>query len=105
MSEAPNPAPAAPFTPRYANYVLGVMVLMYTFNYLDRFVLTILITDIQRELVLSDTMVGFLMGPAFAFFYTACGIPIARWADVGSRRGIIALRAQAFDFMHHFNQL
>lgn len=78
-------------TPRYARYVLTVMVVMYTCNYLDRFVLTILITDIKRDLEISDTMVGFLMGPAFALFYTACGVPIARWADVGSRRTIIAL--------------
>ena len=77
--------------PRYANYVLAVMVLMYTCNYLDRFVLTIMITDIKRDLDISDSMAGFLMGPAFAIFYTACGVPIARWADVGSRRSIIAL--------------
>jgi MFS family permease len=36
-------------------------------------------------------MVGFLMGPAFAVFYTLCGIPIARLADVRSRRSIIAI--------------
>jgi MFS family permease len=34
---------------------------------------------------------GFLSGFAFAFFYTFAGIPIARWADRGSRRSIIAL--------------
>ena len=78
-------------SPRYANYVLAVMVLMYTCNYLDRFVLTIMITDIKKDLEISDSMAGFLMGPAFAAFYTICGVPIARWADVGSRRGIIAL--------------
>ena len=78
-------------TARYANYVLAVMVIMYTCNYLDRFVLTMMIGDIKRDLQISDSMVGFLLGPAFAFFYTFCGVPIARWADVGSRRSIIAL--------------
>ena len=34
---------------------------------------------------------GFLSGFAFAIFYTFAGIPIARWADRGSRRSIIAL--------------
>jgi len=76
---------------RSARYVLAVLVLMYTCNYLDRFVLTIMIRDIKADLEISDAMVGFLMGPAFAFFYTVAGIPIARWADVGSRRSIIAL--------------
>jgi MFS family permease len=90
MPLSPGQAEDLP-TPRYANYVLAVMVLMYTCNYLDRFVLTIMITDIKRDLEISDSMAGFLMGPAFAIFYTACGVPIARWADVGSRRTIIAL--------------
>lgn len=90
MSDIADPSPPALPSPRYANYVLAVMVLMYTCNYLDRFVLTILISDIQKDLDISDSMVGFLMGPAFAIFYTACGVPIARWADVGSRRTIIA---------------
>jgi len=76
---------------RHARYVLAVLVAMYTCNYLDRFVLTIMIRDIKADLEISDAMVGFLMGPAFAFFYTVAGIPIARWADVGSRRAIIAL--------------
>ncbi|MEZ4282090.1 MAG: MFS transporter [Myxococcota bacterium] len=76
---------------RYSTYVLVVMVAMYTCNYLDRFVLTIMIRDIKADLEISDAMVGFLMGPAFAFFYTVAGLPIARWADKGSRRSIIAL--------------
>ena len=50
-----------------------------------------MIRDIKADLEISDAMVGFLMGPAFAFFYTAAGLPIARWADKGSRRSIIAL--------------
>lgn len=81
----------APDRSRYSTYVLAVMVLMYTCNYLDRFVLTIMIRDIKADLEISDAMVGFLMGPAFAFFYTIAGLPIARWADRGSRRSIIAL--------------
>lgn len=78
-------------TSAYANYVLAVMVLMYTMNYLDRFVLTILVDDIKRDLDLSDSMMGFLMGPAFAVFYVLGGFPIARWADRNSRRLVIGL--------------
>ena len=50
----------------YSHYVLVVLTLMYTFNYLDRYVLTILVVPIQAELGLSDTVMGFLLGPAFA---------------------------------------
>ena len=92
MNEQRPMAPRPPNTsPAYANYVLAVMVLMYTMNYLDRFVLTILVDDIKRDLDLSDSMMGFLMGPAFALFYVVGGFPIARWADRGSRRLVIGL--------------
>ncbi|MBB83900.1 MAG: hypothetical protein CL931_08845 [Deltaproteobacteria bacterium] len=90
MSASPSPASGRP-SPRYANYVLAVMVIMYTCNYLDRYVLAVMIQDIKRDLEISDSMVGLMLGPTFAFFYTGMGLPIARWADTGSRRGIIAV--------------
>ncbi len=39
---------------------------------------------------------GFLTGTAFAIFYAAAGIPIARWADGWVRRSIIALGLAAW---------
>lgn len=70
--------------------MLGILLLTYTFNYLDRYLLTILVQPIKEELEVSDTVMGFLIGPAFALFYTAMGIPIARLADRTSRRSVIA---------------
>lgn len=58
---------------------------------MDRQILTILAEAIRKDLGLSDTELGFLGGFAFAALYTVAGIPIARWADRGSRRSIIAL--------------
>lgn len=75
----------------YARYVLAIMVIMYTCNYLDRYVLAVLVGDIKEDLQLSDAAIGFMLGPAFAIFYTGMGVPIARWADTGSRRNIIAI--------------
>lgn len=75
---------------RSPRYVLGVLLMMYTFNYLDRYLLTILLEPVKRDLAVSDTVMGFLVGPAFALFYTAAGIPIARLADRTSRRSVIA---------------
>ena len=83
----------------YSHYVLVVLTLMYTFNYLDRYVLTILVVPIQAELGLSDTVMGFLLGPAFAIFYTGLGIPIARLADRRSRRLILSLSFVAWSAM------
>lgn len=90
MSASASPDSGRP-SPRYANYVLAVMVIMYTCNYLDRYVLAVMIQDIKQDLEISDSMVGLMLGPTFAFFYTGMGLPIARWADTGSRRGIIAV--------------
>ncbi len=96
MSAAPAPAaPGASSAPEpsrgYANYVLGILVLAYVFNWVDRNVLAVLMPDMKRELGVSDTAMGFLSGPAFAIFYTLLGIPIGRWADLGNRRSILAL--------------
>ena len=79
------------FSRGYARYVLGVLSLVYVFNFIDRQILAMLLEPIKQDLGVSDTLMGFLSGLAFALFYTFAGIPIARWADTGSRRSIIAI--------------
>lgn len=79
MTDPPAPDSSSDLpSPRYANYVLAVMVIMYTCNYLDRYVLAVMIQDIKDDLDISDAVAGFMLGPAFAIFYTGLGIPIAR---------------------------
>src|SRR5579871_2171733 len=73
----------------YRAYVLAVLVLVYTVNFLDRQITSILAIPIKAELGLSDTQLGLMGGLAFALFYTALGIPIARLADGGSRTRIM----------------
>lgn len=76
---------------RYRYYALGLLTLVYLLSYLDRQILAILLEPIKRELVLSDTQLGFLGGLAFAAFYTFFAIPMAAWSDRGSRRLLIAV--------------
>ncbi|HEY0683676.1 MAG TPA: MFS transporter [Steroidobacter sp.] len=75
----------------YKNYLLVLLVLTLASNYVDRFVLGLLLQDIKVDLSLSDTQLGLLSGIAFALFYSVMGIPIARWADRGNRVTIITL--------------
>jgi predicted MFS family arabinose efflux permease len=75
----------------YRRYVLGLLLVVYVVNFLDRQILTILLEPIKQEFALSDAQLGLLGGLAFAFFYTLLGLPIAMWADRGSRKHIIAL--------------
>ncbi len=75
----------------YRRYVLGMLTLVYTLNYLDRGLITVLLQPIKEDLSLSDTQLGFLTGIAFSLFYATFGLPIARWADRGNRATITAM--------------
>lgn len=66
---------------RYAWYVLGVLVLVYMLNFIDRQILSILAEDIKADLGLTDADLGFLYGTAFGVFYSLFGIPLGRLAD------------------------
>ncbi len=79
------------FSPAYRAYALGLLVVVYVFNFIDRSILGILVEPIKQDLGVSDTLMGFLGGIAFATFYTFLGIPIARLADKGSRRNVLAV--------------
>ena len=81
------------------NYALGILVVVYTFNFIDRQILSILLESIKTDLGLSDTSLGFLTGFAFALFYATLGIPIAKYADKGNRRNLIALSIGVWSFM------
>lgn len=89
---------AAP-TNAVRNYVLGVLVVVYTFNFIDRQILSILMEAIKLDLGLSDKALGFLAGFAFALFYAVLGIPIAMWADRGNRRNVISLAIAIWSVM------
>ena len=78
------------FSPAVRHYALGVLVVVYTFNFIDRQILSILLEPIKQDLGLSDSALGMLTGFAFALFYATLGIPIARFADRSNRRNLIA---------------
>jgi MFS family permease len=65
----------------YSIYVLGVLLIVYTFNFVDRVVLGILVAPIRAELHLTDTELGLIGGMAFALFYTSLGVPVGWLAD------------------------
>ena len=74
-----------------ARYALGVLFVVYAFSLIDRQILAMLLVPIQAEMDLRDWQLGFLSGLAFALFYSTMGIPLARVADRGSRRNVIAI--------------
>lgn len=72
-------------------YTLGVLVVVYTFNFIDRQILSILIEPIKNDLGVSDFGMGLLSGTAFAIFYATLGMPLALIADRWNRRNLIGL--------------
>jgi MFS family permease len=83
----------------YRNYVLAMLTLVYVFNFIDRQLLVILQESIKKELHLSDTQLGLLSGFTFAIFYVTLGVPIARFADKGNRRNVVALSLGLWSLM------
>jgi predicted MFS family arabinose efflux permease len=81
--ETPRPSNA------YRAYVLCILVLVYTFNFIDRQIVGILAIPIKEDLGLTDTQLGLMGGLAFALLYTTLAIPIAMAADRMSRTWIM----------------
>jgi len=75
----------------YKKYVIGILLVVYTFNFIDRQIIAILSPAIKADLGLTDTQLGLLKGSAFALVYSLASIPIARLADKKNRVTIISI--------------
>ena len=75
----------------YRAYVLGALLMVYIFNFIDRTIINILTEPIKDSFGVEDWQMGLLGGPAFAVLYTLLGIPIARVAERFHRVWIIAI--------------
>ena len=71
--------------------LLGILFLVLMHNYVAMFVISVLLEPIKHELHVSDTALGLLTGVAFSLLYSVTALPVARWADRGNRRTVIAL--------------
>ncbi len=74
---------------RVAYVSLGMLVVVNVMSQLDRQIMSVLIEPIRQDLELSDGEMGFVVGMAFAVFYTLAGLPLGRLADRVNRRNVI----------------
>lgn len=97
-------APPAPEPPRgrYPYYVLLMLGLVNMMNYVDRNILSVLITPIKTEFGVSDEAMGLLTGLAFIVVHSLFGLPLARLADRTSRRTVIAAGVAVWSAMTAF---
>jgi MFS family permease len=75
---------------RGAWYTVFVLALTVMFAQLDLTIMSLLVRPIKADLRLTDLQVSFLLGAAFAIFYTFIGLPAARFVDRNSRTKILA---------------
>jgi predicted MFS family arabinose efflux permease len=78
-------------TAAYRNYVLFILVLVNTVNFVDRQAIAVLMPGIQTEFQLTNASAGAVMGIAFAAFYAVLGFPVARLLDRRRRSTLLAL--------------
>jgi MFS family permease len=83
----------------YRYYVLGLLMVIYAFNFLDRQVVTIVAPYLKADLGVSDAQIGLLFGTAFALFYAVFGLPLAKLADGWSRVRTISLGLSFWSLM------
>ena len=88
-----------PTSHKARRYTLAVLVVVYTFNFIDRQIISILLPAIKTEFVINDWVLGFISGSAFAIFYATLGIPIALIADRWNRRNLIAISLAVWSLM------
>lgn len=80
-------------------YAVSILLVAYTFSFIDRTILALLVEPIKADLDITDTQISLLHGLAFALFYTLMGLPIARLADQYSRRWIIVIGVFVWSLM------
>ena len=83
----------------YTAYLIFILLLAYTFSFVDRQILSLLVEPMKRDLDISDTQMSLLQGLSFALFYTLMGLPLGRLADSKSRRGLIAVSIFVWSIM------
>ena len=92
MTPAPGSDATAPrYSPWYLRYVLVLGFLVMLVSLMDRYVVSILMEQIKADLGLTDTQLGWLVGPAFVIVHVLFQLPLARLADGTNRRNMIAI--------------
>ena len=85
-----------------AYYALVVLTLANLLNYLDRQIVSILAQSIKADLKLDDADLGFLLGTAFAVFYSVVGIAMGKISDGLPRKKMMAFGLALWSVMTAF---
>ena len=76
---------------RAAWWALILLTATYTFSFIDRQIINLLVDPIRTDLSLSDSQVSFLQGLAFVLPYVILSIPLGRIVDRANRIRVLAI--------------
>lgn len=96
MAHSESPAPAAPEalpSMAYRAWFLLVMVLVSASVLAERYMMSVMVEPVRRDLGLSDFEIGLVKDLAITAVYVLAVIPVARLADRHSKRKIVAAAA------------
>jgi MFS family permease len=74
-----------------SRYSLAVLLVILVLSNLDRQIVNILAEPMRKEMGLRDWQIGMMTGLSFALLNATLGVPIARFAERGSRPLILAV--------------
>lgn len=90
MNNANNANKAQYPRPARAWYMVALLTLAYFISYIDRTVIGLLVGPIQKDLGVTDSQMGLLLGLAFGIFYATMGLPLGWLADRARRVSIVS---------------
>lgn len=70
-------------------WMVAVLFALYVFSWIDRLILSMLVTPIKAHLLLTDVQISMVTSTSFAIFYAIFGLPLGWASDRFSRRWII----------------
>jgi len=70
-------------------WMVAVLFALYVFSWVDRLIVSMLVTPIKAHLLLSDVQVAMITSTSFAIFYAVFGLPLGWASDRLPRRWII----------------
>lgn len=76
---------------RAAWWALALLTATYTFSFIDRQIINLLVDPIRTDLSLSDSQVSFLQGLAFVLPYVILSIPLGRIVDRANRIRVLVI--------------
>ena len=82
----------------YGWYVAFILLIGFTFSFIDRQVLNLLVVPIQNDLNITDTQISALQGLAFVITYVGLCVPIGRIIDKTHRVSVMIIGLLVWSF-------